>query len=85
MNQGITTIKVKEKTRKNLQIAKQKGNFKNVDEVIDNALENKIKVRIENKDGTSYETMLTKKEIEKGVKSGRLIPIKKSKEGVKKK
>jgi len=35
MNKGITTIKVKEKTRKNLQLAKQRGDFKNVDEVIE--------------------------------------------------
>jgi len=38
MNKGVTTIKVKEKTRKNLQLAKQRGNFKNVDEVIKDAL-----------------------------------------------
>ena len=40
-NQGTTTIKVKEQTRKNLQLVKQQGGFKNVDEVIKKALKNK--------------------------------------------
>ena len=39
MNKGITTIKVTEKTRKNLQIRKQEKNLKNVDEVINYLLD----------------------------------------------
>jgi len=38
MNKGVTTIKVKEETRKKLQLRKQERDLKNVDEVIEQAL-----------------------------------------------
>ncbi len=49
VNLGVTTIKVKEITRKNLQLAKQRGSFKNVDEVIKSILKDKINFKAMNK------------------------------------